>query len=200
MNYLAHIYLSGGNDLVTIGNFMADGIKGKTYTTYPPAVQTGILLHRHIDTFTDAHPTVRQSTKRLHEKYGHYAGVIVDILYDHFLAKNWKHYCDTPLELYVATFYKALETHYTLLPKRIQHMMPFMIADNWLLSYASIEGITKVLEGVNRRTKYRSGMDKAVHELETHYKAFESEFTQFFEALSRFSEQKLVELTPNETP
>ena len=82
MNYLAHIYLSGDNDLVTIGNFMADGVKGKRYKKFSKNIQVGILLHRHIDTFTDAHKTVRQSTKRLHKKYGHYSGIIVDILYE----------------------------------------------------------------------------------------------------------------------
>lgn len=195
MNFLAHIYLSGNNALVTIGNFIADGIKGKDYKIYPKAIQTGILLHRHIDTFTDAHETVRLSTKRLHEKYGHYSGVIVDILYDHFLAKNWTNYSNIPLDIYVQMFYDALEEHYNLLPLRIKKMMPYMIADNWLLSYASIEGITRVLEGMNRRTKNRSGMNKAVIELEEHYKLFEDEFSAFFDDLIEFSNQKLKELT-----
>ena len=195
MNFLAHIYLSGENDLVTIGNFIADGIKGKDYKKFPSEIQTGILLHRHIDTYTDAHKTVRLSTKRLHEKYGHYSGVIVDILYDHFLAKNWKNYSDIPLNKYVDAFYDSLENHYDILPLRIQKMMPFMMADNWLLSYASIEGISRVLEGMNRRTKNRSGMDKAVIELETFYTEFESEFTSFFNELIAFSNLKLKELT-----
>lgn len=195
MNYLAHIYLSGENNLVTIGNFIADGIKGKDYKKYEKNIQTGILLHRHIDTYTDAHKTVRKSTKRLHEKYGHYSGVIVDILYDHFLAKNWSTYSDTPLDKYIETFYDSLETHYTILPLRIQKMMPYMMANNWLLSYASIEGISRVLDGMNRRTKNRSGMDKAVNELEEFYKEFENEFTSFFNELIAFSKLKLEELS-----
>jgi acyl carrier protein phosphodiesterase len=197
MNYLAHIYLSGENDLVTIGNFIADGIKGKDYKKFPKDIQVGILLHRNIDTYTDAHKTVRQSTKRLHEKYGHYSGVIVDILYDHFLAKNWSNYCDVPLEKYVNKFYDSLENHYKFLPIRIHKLMPFMMADNWLLSYASIEGISRVLEGMNRRTKNRSGMDKAVIELEVFYKEFENEFTLFFDDLIAFSNEKLIELNQN---
>jgi len=108
MNFLAHIYLSGNNEMVTIGNFIADGIRGKKYSIYPKDIQTGILLHRQIDTFTDAHKTVRESTKRLHKNYGHYSGVIVDILYDHFLAKNWNHYSKTPLADYVDDFYDTL--------------------------------------------------------------------------------------------
>ncbi len=163
MNYLAHIYLSGDNDLVTIGNFIADGIKGKSYKKYPKDIQTGVLLHRNIDTFTDAHEIVRQSTKRLHENYGHYSGIIVDILYDHFLAKNWNKYSNVPLSDYAESFYDILEDHYEILPLRIQKLMPYMTTDNWLLNYASIEGISRVLAGMNRRTKNRSGMDKAVN-------------------------------------
>ena len=191
MNYLAHIYLSGDNDLVTIGNFIADGIKGKRYKKHSKEIQIGILLHRHIDTYTDAHKTVRLSTKRLHAKYSHYSGVIVDILYDHFLAKNWATYCDTPLDEYAENFYDLLEANYDLLPLRIQKMMPYMLADNWLLSYASIDGITRVLEGVNRRTKNRSSMNEAVVELEAFYTEFEKEFSDFFDELIASAKQKL---------
>ena len=194
MNYLAHIYLSGDDALITIGNFMADGIKGKNYKKYPKPIQTGILLHRAIDSYTDAHKIVRKSTKRLHENYGHYSGVIVDILYDHFLAKNWKDYCTIPLLDYTEDFYDSLAEHYDLLPTRIKKFMPYMIADNWLYSYASVEGITKVLDGMNRRTKYVSGMNEAVNELQEFYPEFESEFRQFFEELEAYSKVVLKEL------
>jgi acyl carrier protein phosphodiesterase len=194
MNFLAHIYLSGNNDMVTIGNFMADGIRGETYKKYPTDIQKGILLHREIDTFTDAHPIVRQSTKRLHENYGHYSGVIVDILYDHFLAKNWSVYSQIPLDEYAETFYDVLEDHFEILPLRIQRLMPYMIADNWLLNYAKIEGIQRVLDGMNRRTKHKSKMNEATKELKKFYSEFEEEFTLFFEELINFSNQKLIEI------
>ncbi len=194
MNFLAHIYLSGDNKEVTIGNFIADGIKGKDYKKYPLQIQRGILLHRGIDSFTDQHPTVRKSTARLHKNYGHYSGVIVDILYDHFLAKNWENYHDQPLDEYVQEFYKLLNSEYELLPSRIQFMMPFMISDNWLLSYATIPGIGKILEQMNRRTKYKSNMNLAVEELKQYYTAFEDEFTSFFIELESFSKEKLLQL------
>lgn len=194
MNFLAHIYLSGDNELLTIGNFIADGIRGKHYRKYEKDIQIGILLHRQIDTFTDAHPIVRQSTKRLHKNYSHYSGVIVDILYDHFLAKNWLKYSDVPLDLYVDNFYENLQTHFELLPTRIQKMMPYMMADNWLLNYASIEGIQRVLNGMNRRTKNISGMNEATNELKEFYTEFEEEFTLFFEELRVFSKEKLIEI------
>ena len=195
MNFLAHIYLSGDNEAVTIGNFIADGIRGKDYKKFPKDIQTGILLHRHIDTYTDAHTTVRMSTKRLHKNYSHYSGVIVDILYDHFLAKNWKTYSDISLEKYVAGFYNTLEDNFSILPHRVQKMMPYMVANNWLLSYASIDGISKVLEGMNRRTQNRAKMHLAVNELEEFYDDFETEFTIFFKELSVFSKLKLIELS-----
>ncbi len=194
MNFLAHIYLSGNNDLITVGNFIADGIKGNRYTKFPIEIQKGILLHRQIDTFTDAHPTVRQSTKRLHENYGHYSGIIVDILYDHFLAKNWSTYSKIPLGVYAETFYDLLGEYFEILPVRIQKMMPHMIAGNWLLSYAKIEGIQNVLNGMNRRTKNISGMNKATIELKQFYSEFEAEFESFFEELIRFSEKTLAEI------
>ncbi len=194
MNFLAHIYLSGKDESIIIGNFIADGIKGKRYQNYPPQIAKGILLHRAIDTFTDAHPIVHQSTARLHKNYSHYSGVIVDILYDHFLAKNWKDYSEEPLDEYVQHFYELLRKHFTTLPARIQRMMPYMITDNWLLSYATIEGISKILAQMNVRTKGVSKMNLAVAELEEYYDEFETEFTLFFKELISFSNQKLIEL------
>lgn len=194
MNFLAHIYLSGEDKDIIIGNFIADGIKGKKYIKYPPGIQKGILLHRAIDSFTDAHPIVRLSTKKLHKNYGHYSGIIVDIIYDHFLAKNWSDYSSTPLDQFVENFYELLKDNFDLLPMRIQKMMPYMIADNWLLSYATVPGISKILYQMNYRTKNKSKMNLAVSELEEFYTEFETEFSDFFEELMAFSHQKLKEL------
>lgn len=194
MNFLAHIYLSGEDEDLKIGNFIADGIKGKRYLKYPPKIAKGIILHRAIDSYTDSHKIVHQSTKRLHENYGHYSGVIVDILYDHFLAKNWSNYCAQPLAEYVEDFYELLRENFTQLPARIQRMMPYMIADNWLLSYATVEGISKILVQMNVRTKGVSKMDKAVVELKEYYDEFEAEFTAFFDELIAYCEQKRTEL------
>lgn len=194
MNFLAHIYLSEGDEQITIGNFMADGIKGSSYKKYSVPIQKGIILHRAIDTFTDAHTIVRKSTKRLHPKYHHYSGIIVDILYDHFLAKNWSVYCKIPLAEYADNFYKLLKNNKDKLTPSIQKMMPYMIADNWLLSYAEIEGIATVLRNMDRRTQHKSGMKNAVEDLITHFSAFEAEFTVFFTDLQHFSAEKLKEI------
>ena len=183
MNFLAHIFLSGNNDLIKIGNFMADGIRGNDYLNYPEEIQKGVVLHRAIDTFTDAHPIWRQSKHRLHERYGHYSGVIIDILYDHFLAKNWFQYTDEDLEDYVERFYQSLKDNYEILSPKTKKIMPYMIESNWLVSYASIAGIERILFQMDYRTKHRAHMQNAIQELQEFYNEFEEEFTLFFQDL-----------------
>jgi acyl carrier protein phosphodiesterase len=194
MNFLAHIYLSGDNDLVKIGNFMADGIRGKQFENYPLEIQKGILLHRFIDTYTDAHLVFRKSTKRLHEKYHHYSGVIVDIFYDHFLAKNWNHYSDENLVNFTERFYQSLQTNYEFLSERTKGMMPYMFDQNWLVSYQTTEGINRILTQMDSRTKNESKMRFASNELNEFYPDFEQEFTTFFEDVRIQSQQKLITL------
>ena len=194
MNFLAHIFLSFGDDEITIGNFIADSIRGNKYGHLPERVQKGILLHRAIDTYTDSHPITKQSSKRLHPNHGHYSRVVVDIFYDHFLARNWKTYSDTSLDTYVSQFYQLLDIHYPILPIGVQKMMPYMIGDNWLVNYANIEGINRVLKGMYRRTKEKSNMNFAVLDLQEHYDLFENEFHAFFEELIIFSDDKFKSL------
>lgn len=194
VNFLAHIYLSFDDEQITLGNFFADHIRGNKFKHFPERIQKGILLHREIDTFTDSHPIAKQSSKRLHKNYSHYSRVIVDIFYDHFLAKNWSTYSPVPLEHYVENFYDLLEANYEILPLGTQRMMPYLISGNWLYSYANLTGISKVLNGMNRRTKNKSKMNFAILDLEQNYNAFEKEFTDFFEELITFSHQKFISL------
>lgn len=194
MNFLAHIYLSGDNDLLKIGNFMADSIRGHSYDNYPTEIRKGILLHRSIDSFTDMHPIYRQSKHRLHEKYGHYSGVIMDIFYDHFLAKNWNKYSDVKLEDYAENFYLLLKDQYEVLTERAKGMMPYMIGRNWLVSYASLEGLEMIMFQMDYRTKHRVAMDESIVELKQFYTEFENEFTLFFEELRQHCQEKLATL------
>jgi len=194
MNFLAHIYLSGENDLIKIGNFMADGIRGKQFEHFPDDVQKGIILHRFIDTYTDSHDVFRQSTRRLHEKYHHYAGVIVDIVYDHFLAKNWSQYSDEKLEDFINRFYTSLYDNYSILTEKTQGLMPYMIERNWLLSYRTVEGIHQILTQMDRRSKNLSKMQFASEELNEFYTEFEKEFATFFEDIQKQAKQKLLSL------
>ena len=173
---------------------MADGIRGKQFENYPSEIQKGIILHRFIDTYTDAHPVFRKSTKRLHEKYHHYAGVIIDVFYDHFLAKNWSNYSDENLVDFTNRFYQSLRDNYDFLSERTKGMMPYMIEYNWLVSYQTVEGINRILTQMDGRTKNESKMRFASNELIEFYTDFELEFTTFFEDLRIHSKQKLITL------
>ena len=195
MNFLAHIYLSFSDDEITIGNFIADSIRGNKYDHLPERIQKGVFLHLEIDTFTDAHIIHKKSSKRLHKNYSHYSRVIVDIFYDHFLAKNWSRYSEIPLDIFVENFYDLLEDHYAVLPIGVKRMMPYMISDNWIYNYSKMEGLAKVLNGMNRRTKNKSKMNFAILDLEEHYESFEKEFPAFFDELIAFSRQKYSALT-----
>ena len=194
MNYLAHIYLSKGIKELTIGNFIADSIKGNKFLHFPKNIRDGIILHRALDTFTDKHPIVRKSTHRLFPAYSHYSGVIVDILYDHFLAKNWQEYSEVPLLEYTQNFYKLLKDNYEVLPLRVQQFMPYMIQDNWLYNYATIDGIGKILYQMDHRTKNRSKMQYATKELGLYYPLFEAEFTSFFKEIISYSAEEIQKL------
>ena len=194
MNYLAHIYLSGEDEELKIGNFIADSVKGRQFIHFPLRIQKGIILHRAIDTYTDTHPTVSKSSGRLFDTYSHYSRVIVDIYYDHFLAANWADYSSIPLDEYVDDFYALLDQNKSILPMRVKQFMPYMLKDNWLLSYATIEGIGKILWQMNHRTGRKSNMDLAVKELREYYDLFEDEFRSFFRDLENYTREHIPKL------
>jgi len=183
MNLLAHMYLSGPEALVLVGNYAGDFVKGNPATHYQGYVLKGILLHREIDQFTDTHPTVRLSKERLRPRYRHYAPVITDIYYDHFLAKNWAKYHPQSLAQFAQSAYQTLQANKELLPQKAQQVLPYMVQGNWLVHYAQMQGIGRALEGMSRRTRFNSGMEHATQELAQHYEAFEKEFALFFPEL-----------------
>ena len=173
---------------------MADGVRGKQYENFPREIQKGILLHRAIDTFTDAHHLFRQSTKKLHSRYHHYSGVIVDMYYDHFLAKNWTYYHSESLTNYAANFYQSLTDNFPQLTPKTQNLLPYMVEYNWLVNYQSIPGLERILSQMDQRTKNQSLMRFATEELVSHYDEFESEFALFYKEVQQFSNNKLNEL------
>ena len=181
MNFLAHIYLSGDDLPLLVGNFIGDFVKGREYKSFDPEVQKGIQLHRSIDYFTDTHEVVIASKSRLRSKYRHYAGVITDIYYDHFLAKNWSQFHPVELEKFTRSFYEKMEVQRPQLPDRVNHMLYYMRRDNWLYQYRTIDGIGRALYGLSRRTKFDSKMDESIYDLEA--ELYELEFRQFFPAL-----------------
>jgi acyl carrier protein phosphodiesterase len=187
MNFLAHLYLSGNNDKIMVGNFMGDFVKGRSaLEQFEPEIIRGIELHRAIDEFTDSHAVVFASKDRLRPKYRHYSGVIVDVFYDHFLARNWSDYHDELLPDFADRAYGVIQSFDAILPSEVKFMMPCMMKGNWWVNYAQTEGIHRALSGMARRTPYESKMDEAVEDLEQHYDEFKAEFKNFFPQLKSF--------------
>jgi acyl carrier protein phosphodiesterase len=192
MNFLAHLYLSGNDEDLIVGNFIADMVKGRQIENFNGNIVKGIKLHRKIDAFTDSHPIVDQSKMRLRNKYRLYSGVIVDMFYDHFLARNWREYSRLPLSKFVRSAYQLLLKNYFLLPVRARNVLPFMIASNWLVNYAHLDKLNSHMQGMARRTPFNSGMENAVEDLKKHYDDFGNEFSAFFPELIAFVERQGV--------
>ena len=194
MNYLAHVFLSGDNKELLLGNFIADAVKGKQMDLYAPGIIRGIRLHRLIDTYTDTHPIVSESKSRLRPVYKKYAPVIADLYYDHFLAKNFRNYSSIDLPVFTKDVYELIQQYYETLPDRVQHFFPYMMRQDWLNSYASIHGIGQALGGLSRRTTFESGMETAAEELLLNYEAYQQEFKAFFPELIAYVERVKEEL------
>lgn len=194
LNFLAHLYLSESCPKIMIGNFIADHIKGNQFTHLDPKIQLGIKLHRQIDTYTDTHEITRRSKRRLHKRYGLFAGIVIDIFYDHYLAKNWKNYSAIPLKIYVNSVYNLVNSYKEILPEKTVQMIPYMVKYNWLYNYKYKEGIKSVLEGMNKRTNKIGQIDLAINDLRILDKDFEIDFESFFDDLQIFSHQKIKEL------
>jgi acyl carrier protein phosphodiesterase len=194
MNYLAHAYLSFHQEEILVGNFIGDFVKGKMMNDFPQGIRHGIQLHRAIDKFTDSHPLVRAGQTYLRPKFGHYATVITDIFFDYFLGKNWNKFSNQSLEDFIEETFQTLEKHSEFFPERFSKMFYWMRKDNWLLHYATLEGIQKSLIGLSNRTRFDSKMELAHLALIEREAEFELIFFAFFEDLETFAQAKLTEL------
>lgn len=199
MNFLAHLYLSGDNQKIMLGNFIGDFVKGRSaMVQFEPDIIKGIELHRAIDEFTDSHPVVAESKNRLRPTYRHYSGVIVDIFYDHFLARQWSLYHADLLPDFADKAYGVIQSHNPILPEEVKFMMPYMIRGNWLVNYARVEGIERALSGMARRTRFESKMEQSVNDLIEHYELFQKEFSDFFPVLQQHTREWLKENTASQ--
>ena len=192
MNYLAHTYLSGDNDDIKIGNFLGDWVKGSDYLKYSDDIRTGIMLHRDIDSFTDNHSVVKLSASRFLSRYFKYSGVIIDILYDHFLARNWLDFSNISLHNYVNRMHNIMLNNFEVLPERLQNYLPGFMNERWVERYATVDGIRDVLNAMSKRTSLPNETEFAIGVLEAYYEDFRHEFYDFFGQIIEFVETKFM--------
>ena len=192
MNFLAHVYLSGNNEQLILGNLIADAVKGKQIDNFSHDIVKGIKLHRLIDSYTDNHIVFKKSTNRLEPIYKKYASVIADIFYDHFLAKNYHKYSRISLSQTAHTAYNILIRNYDILPPKSKRMLPYMTTQNWLEGYANLTDLQRVFNGMSRRASFISGMENAIFDLKKDYAAYETEFQLFFPDIINYTNKVLA--------
>lgn len=200
MNYLAHLYLSFGNDEVLVGNFIADKVKGRQVLDYPPGIQKGIVLHRRIDSFTDNHPIAGRSKARIRARYGKFSGIVVDMYYDHFLSVKWEEFSAVPFLQFTRNSYKTLFRYYFIMPPRLKRILPWMAAGNWLFSYRKVENIGLALEGMTSRINVDSGIENGATELKLYYEELRQDFEEFFPLLVAYAQEMLQQLDDLKLP
>lgn len=188
MNYLAHLYLADATGTSLTGNFLGDFIKGRVAkANLPPDFEAGVVLHRKIDVFTDAHPIVLKSRTRISKLRRRYAGIVIDMAYDHFLALNWTNYCDKSLAMFVQKFHSELESHFEQLPDSSKKIVPYLIQGSWLENYQSMAGISFGLNGISRRMNRRFNRENTLwdssEEIVANFEGLQKDFCEFFPEL-----------------
>lgn len=185
MNFLAHIYLSGTNPKTICGNFIGDGVKGNQVTNYSPEVQKGIALHRFIDHYTDNHPVTAEARMLIRPKFRKYAGVVLDVYFDHFLGTLWSDYHPENLEQFVDKVHNTLNLFEPNMPEKTRRFFHYMKMHNWLLNYRQLDALSRVFHGMASRTPFKSNMEQAVPVLRENYGEIEKAFEVFFPDLQK---------------
>ncbi|MFV0505450.1 MAG: ACP phosphodiesterase [Bacteroidales bacterium] len=189
MNFLAHTYFAGGRHKVIVGSFIGDYVKGKDYNKYPIEIRNGILLHRLLDSFIDSNPIAKASGSLFAEKYRRYKMVVIDILYDHFLAKHWETFSDITLPEYTCMLHKILLSNFINIPNKMKIWLPSFISRQQLLNYATIEGIEKVLSNMGKYTSLPSEAPFAIKTLEQHTDTLEQHFFAYMKEAQVYIEK-----------
>lgn len=192
MNFLAHLTLSQEDDDLLIGNFIADSVRRVQLPNFKDEVVRGIALHHKIDEFTDQHPVVERSKERLRPRHGKYSGVIVDIFYDHYLARFYPVYGERDLSAFARYCYEVFTRRYEELSLGAQRMLPYMKEQNWLVNYAYRQGMERVFKGMSRRARFANNMDAAVEDLWKYYEDFQRDFALFYPELEQFVNEKVA--------
>lgn len=190
MNFLAHVLLAGARPSDQIGGLLGDFVKGPLPCGLPPELARGVALHRFVDRSTDRHPLFIRSCQRISPQRRRFAGIIIDMVYDHFLATHWHCYCDVPLTRYSQDFYRLLTEYRPFFPERSFGVLAAMQRQDWLCGYADLAMIGRSLDHISRvRLKRVNSLAGAIVELETHYADLELDFRDFMPDMLRACEQ-----------
>lgn len=188
VNFLAHLHLGDSADeAFLVGNLAGDFVRGRINGSLPPSLADGIRLHRRVDSFSDAHPLTLRSRRRLSPERRRVAGVIVDLAYDHFLARHWSRFSPEPLTAFTRRAYATLYRQQRNLPPELRHLLAPMTDNDWLAGYAELPRVGRALDGVARRLSRPAALSGAVTEIRAHYSGLERDFLDFYPKLRQFA-------------
>ncbi|HAK60490.1 MAG TPA: DUF479 domain-containing protein [Nitrospiraceae bacterium] len=184
MNFLAHMVCSDNSPESMLGNFIADFVKGNVEGRFPSEVVAGIRNHRKADFFTDSHDIFAASRRLISRSRRRFAGVIIDVLYDHFLTTGWDRYCSIGLDAFVGRVYENLGSHEVSIPHPVPMVIEKMIREDWLRCYGTVEGIDGTFRRISRRLRRENTLGTAIEELEQNYDRLQNHFHCFFPQLT----------------
>lgn len=189
MNYLAHVFLSGDNEEILYGNILEDFMHGTIdhprNNHLTPGIKKGIRLHRRIDTLTDSHPLVSDCKAIFYEPYHHYASIVVDVIFDHFLMLNWKTFSDVEFEEFKIDTYRILASKKEQMPPKMLSMVESMLNFDWLGCYIHTEGLESAFKGLNKRIKKDVDLIKSINIMFENYDFLNQKFLAFFDLLQK---------------
>ncbi len=188
MNFLAHLLLAGDDSEARVGQVLADFVDATSIGTFSKGIQSGIRAHQRIDAFSDRHPAFNTARRRLRPPYRRYGGVLLDVYFDHFLASGWdRHGNGTRLPDFAESCYRTLHSYRDLPAERFRIAIDAMRRGNWLVGYASVNGVDMALRGIARRCRRENPLDTGARVLEANYEAFRCDFEIFFPQLKDFA-------------
>ncbi|MFA3777736.1 ACP phosphodiesterase [Yersinia sp. 1652 StPb PI] len=184
MNFLAHLHLATLADSSLLGNLLADFVRGNPQDEYAPEIVAGIMMHRRVDVMTDAQPLVKEARRYFSADYRRVAPITLDVLWDHFLARNWdKLVPDYTLPGFIQHAQSQIVPHLPQTPARFQHLNAYLWRERWLERYAELPFIADVLQGMANRRPKLAALAGSFQDIEQHYQPLEQLFWAFYPAM-----------------
>lgn len=193
MNFLAHIYLSGTEDDLIVGNYLGDMLKKKEVDTMPADILRGIYLHRAIDSYTDGHEEVKKCIRRIYPHQGKYAPVVLDVYFDYVLSQNWTRYSELDLRAFCSKSQETLMSYMELMPERVQKRTSSMVGADFLYMYGKEEGMRETFRRIGMRASFQNNLESAFGDVSQYYADIEKSFFLFFEDLESYVAKWLEE-------
>ncbi len=184
MNYLAHAFLSGNNHDLLVGNFIADHLRGNRFTNFSPAIIEGIYHHRRIDTFTDAHPAFKASKRQFYDGFERYSGILIDIYFDYFLARDFEEHSMIPLNQFSEEVYTVYQQSRELLPQSSSRFLDYVIKNNIYSAYSTLPGIEQVLTHLSHRISHGVRLQDSLATFRQNETELQANFHVFFKEAS----------------